>query len=239
MQNSDNKLPIVGAIILAGVIVAGAIMYTKSPAPSNTQPANVNVANQPSDTNSGPANIQVKAGEHILGNPDAKLTLILYTDTECSYCRNFHQTMQQIMNEYGKNGTLKWIYRPFPLEQIHATAKAQAEGAECAAELGGNDKFWQYLDELTSYIVSKDNTVNDLVKTAEKLGLNGTKFKECLISGKYDQKIADSIQEGVNNGVKGTPYSVILGPNNQQNVIPGALPYEQVKQMVDQMLIAQ
>ncbi len=86
--------------------------------------------------------------DHISGNPGAELLIIEYSDPECPFCKKFHETMTQAMNEYGKSGKVAWVYRHFPLDSIHSRARREAEAIECAGELGGNDKFWAYLNKL-------------------------------------------------------------------------------------------
>ena len=86
----------------------------------------------------------VTAEDHIRGSLDADIIIVEYSDFECPFCARFHPTMGQIVNEY--DGKVAWVYRQFPLEQIHAKARPLAEGSECVAELGGNDAFWAYTD---------------------------------------------------------------------------------------------
>lgn len=86
--------------------------------------------------------------DHIAGNPNAELLIVEYSDPECPFCKRFHETMMQVMNEYGKTDKVAWVYRHFPLDSIHSKARKEAEAIECAGELGGNDKFWEYLNKL-------------------------------------------------------------------------------------------
>lgn len=230
----SNKFVVPGAIIIAGLIIAGAIYYDrKTPlgnAPSQNQAAAP--AASPLD-NLKP----VTTKDHILGNPDAPVTIVSFTDFECPFCKRFHITMKQIMDEYGASGKVKWVLRELPLIQLHSKAKNEAVAAECASELGGNDAFWKYLDRLFDITPSNNGLdPNELPKIAEYIGLDKTKFEACLTSGKFDQLIDEETQDGINSGAQGTPYSVIIGPNGQKSVIPGALPYEQIKQAIDEIL---
>jgi protein-disulfide isomerase len=86
--------------------------------------------------------------DHITGNPQADVVLIEYSDTECPFCKRFHETMIQVMAEYGASGKVAWVYRHFPLDALHSKARHEAEATECATELGGNEKFWAYLNKL-------------------------------------------------------------------------------------------
>lgn len=233
-DSKSNKFVIPAAIIIAGLIIAGAIYYDrKTPvgnAPSQNQAAAP--AASPLD-NLKP----ITEKDHALGNPDAPVTVVTFTDFECPFCKRFHITMKQIMNEYGPSGKVKWILREFPLPQLHSKSKNEAVAAECAAELGGNDAFWKYLDRIFE-ITPSNNGLDpaELPKIAEYVGLEKTKFETCLASGKFDQLINEESQDAVNSGAQGTPYSVIVGSNGQKSVIPGALPYEQVKQAIEEML---
>lgn len=86
--------------------------------------------------------------DHVYGNPQAELLIIEYSDPECPFCKRFHETMTQVMKEYGDAGKVAWVYRHFPLDSIHSKARHEAEAIECAGELGGNEKFWAYLNKL-------------------------------------------------------------------------------------------
>ena len=83
-------------------------------------------------------------GDHLRGSIDAPVALIEYSDLECPFCKRFHPTVQEALRQYGDQ--MAWAYRHFPLESIHTSARPLAEGSECAAQLGGNDKFWEYVD---------------------------------------------------------------------------------------------
>jgi protein-disulfide isomerase len=95
-------------------------------------------------------NIQItpldKENDWIRGNADGKVSIIEFSDIDCPYCARHHDTMKQLMTEYGDQ--ISWVYRHFPLTQLHPDAFHKAEAAECAGELGGNEIFWQYLDIL-------------------------------------------------------------------------------------------
>lgn len=89
----------------------------------------------------------VEEGEHILGNPaTAQITLIEYSDFECPFCAKFHPTLKRIVGE--ANGNIAWVYRQFPLTQIHQHALERAIASECIAKIKGNDAFWKYADLL-------------------------------------------------------------------------------------------
>lgn len=86
----------------------------------------------------------VTASDHILGDINADILIVEYSDLECPYCARFHTTVKDIIAQYGTK--VAWVYRHFPLDGIHPNARAKAEASECVASLGGNDAFWKYVD---------------------------------------------------------------------------------------------
>ncbi len=219
MPKQNLSVPI--AIVIAGIIIAGAFFYNKDDG-AGTNPKNGD-ANQKEELRDPSP---VTEDDHILGNPDAAIALIEFSDTECPFCKRFHVTMRQVMDDYGKQGKVRWIYRHFPLDAIHPKARKEAEATECASELGGNEKFWQYLDRIYEITPSNNGLdLNELPKIAEYAGLDKNKFEECLESGRNAQKVQDDYQDGVNSGAQGTPYTMIIAKDGEKFPINGALPY--------------
>ena len=169
------------------------------------------------------------------GGKNAKVVLVEYSDLECPYCKLFHPTMQQAIKEYGDK--IKWVYRHFPLD-FHVNAQKEAEAAECAGKLGGNTKFWQYTDAIFEKTTSNGTgfALDRLVPMAKEIGLNESAFKSCLDSGEMTQKVKDQIKKGGEEGVSGTPGTIIIDPKGNTQLVPGALPYDQVKPMIDAAL---
>ena len=222
-----NKGLYVAGITLAVIIIAaGIIVYEKKQSPPE-QNENKQKALEIAAT--------IKADDHILGNPQAEISLVEYSDIECPFCRTFHGTMQKLMADYGQTGKLNWAYRHFPLTNIHPNAPKQAEATECAAELGGNDKFWSYLDKLIITTIAEKNPETDLINVATETGLDKDKFTQCLNSGKYAQKIQGISIEAENAGAQGTPFSIIK-KGSKIIPVPGALPYETMKDNIEQLL---
>ena len=90
----------------------------------------------------------ISAEDHILGKLDAPIIIVEYSDLECPFCKVFHRTMHEVMDKYGKDNKVAWIYRQFPIDSLHSKARKEAEATECANELGGNDGFWKFTDEV-------------------------------------------------------------------------------------------
>lgn len=90
----------------------------------------------------------VTEADHIRGDINASVKIVEYSDYDCPFCKRFHETMKQIMAEYGEDGDVAWVYRHFPLEMLHPQAKDKSIAAKCIAEIAGEDAFWEYSDAL-------------------------------------------------------------------------------------------
>lgn len=241
-QNSEkiNKLIIPLAIVVAGVIIAGAIYLSsdKSAAPTNgpspTNVDNTDVNPPEGDTASLDKMAEISNSDHVRGDRNAPVKIVEYSDLECPFCKRFHETMKQIMDEYGKDGKVAWVYRHFPLDQLHSKARNEAVATECANELGGNDKFWAYTDRI--FEISPTNNGLDpaeLPKIAQYVGLNVDKFNTCLTGGKYDKHIEDDLQNAQATGGNGTPWSIVVAKNGKKFPLNGAQPLEAIKQLIE------
>lgn len=228
---SENKLFVPISILVAGLIIAGAVFFTKDNAPTTP------------DGETPVEQVEVKPvtdADHIMGSRDAEITIVEYSDFECPYCANFHKTMEQVMAEYSAGGKVAWVYRHFPLDQIHPEARPAAEASECVAELGGNDAFWNYSKLLFASAPSSLSTDN-LKANALSIGIDETAYNTCVDEGRYKAKVEESYQGGLvlakNDRNFGTPYSVVVSKKDgSQITIPGAQSYAVIKQLIDTIL---
>ena len=230
-----NTYAVPASIVIAGALIALAVLY-------DGKSGSVKPNSGTTAVNDALTGVMkpVSSDDHILGNPDATLKVVEYSDTECPFCKRFHVTMKQIMEEYGSGGRVAWVYRHLPLDSIHPKARKEAEATECAAKLGGNEKFWAYVDRLFEITPSNNGLgLDELPKIAEYVGLDRGAFESCLASGEFSQKVADSIQEATNAGARGTPYSIVVTKDGKQSLINGAQPYEAVKATLDEAIAAQ
>jgi protein-disulfide isomerase len=90
----------------------------------------------------------VSADDHILGDINSEIIIVEYSDLDCPFCKVFHSTMHQVIEK--SQGKVAWVYRHYPIPQLHPNAPKKAEEAECAWEMGGNDGFWKYADKVFS-----------------------------------------------------------------------------------------
>ncbi len=247
MDNTSRSqlVTIPGAIIIAGALIAATLLYVMHPAKQTKDTKTVSdqpvVSMRP-----------VSSSDHILGNPDAPIKIVEYSDASCPYCKMFNPTMEQIMAEYGPSGKVAWIYRNWPLDKpdtngriLHKNAGHEAQALECAASVGGNDKFWAFEKHLyeTTPSVTGD-TPNGLDQSklpilAKDVGIDQKAFTDCLASGKFQSKVDADFIDGINAGVGGTPYSIVMNSSGTKIPINGAQPYSIVKATIDSLLSEQ
>ena len=134
------------------------------------------------------------------------------------------------------NSDVAWVFRQMPLEQLHPQkAMAEAVASECAAELGGNDAFWQFADRFMELTPSNNRTEIETVipQIVREIGLDETAFQTCFESGKYDDHIQADIANAVETGGRGTPWSILIAPNGKTFPINGAQPTAAVQQLIE------
>lgn len=206
-QNGQTNLTIPIAIVVAGVLIAAAVFIANMDGGTNKNAGNSNTDNQGEEITLAP----ITEDDHVLGNPDADIIIVEYSDIECPYCKEFHSTMHTVIDEFGTTGRVAWVYRHLPLDRVHPKARTEAEATECAADLGGNDAFWSYIDRLFEITPSNNQLDLDrLPEVAEEVGLDRAAFEECMDSGRTADAVEEDLQSARAAGASGTPHSVIL-----------------------------
>lgn len=233
------------AILGGAMVIAGAVIFTSGQNSAVSKPVAVNQPpTAPADTGPTAAQLDsmmpVTTIDHIKGDINAPVKIVEYSDTECPFCKRFHSTMQAIVDDPKNKGNVAWVYRHFPLDQLHQKARKEAEATECAAELGGNDGFWKYLDRMMEITPSNDGLdVAELPKIAAYAGLNVTAFNECLASGRHAATVEAHVQNAIATGGRGTPWSIVVGPDGKKYPLNGALPQAAIQQLIDAALGAE
>lgn len=229
------------AIVIAGALIAVALyagMRGETPATGNNAANNGNpqpaAAGQPNPTVAGTVTFrEVNEEDHVLGSEDAKVTLLEYSDIECPFCKRFHPTVQQIIEEYPND--VRWVYRHFPLESIHPNARIAANAVECADDQG---KFWELLD----YLFENTSTGAELAESqlpahAAAAGVpNIATFTRCLTERTHDSVVSADLTDAGTAGGRGTPYTILIGPDGEKVPISGAQSFESVKAQIDTLL---
>jgi len=170
--------------------------------------------------------------DHIRGNTDAPLTWIEYSDLQCPFCASIHPNLVRLMDEY--EGKIRWVYRHFPLDQIHSAARPSAEAAECVASIGGEDAFWRYVDLV--FERQSELTPENVADFAGDIGVNKAQVQACIEAGTFKDRVNEDYNSGLAAGVQGTPNNMVLGPGGEVRILPGALPYDQLKATVEELL---
>ena len=225
MEKSKFTLSTPAAIVIAGILISGTIMFTGL---KQSEQINAPVAKDI-------VMKKISKSDHIRENLDAPIVIVEYSDTECPFCKIFHITMKTLLNDY--QGKVSWVYRHFPIDSLHPKAHKEAQALECAGDLGGEESFWKYTDRL--YEITESNNRLDpaeLPKIAEYVGLEKEKFNECLESEKFKDLVDAQIKDAMSAGASGTPYSVIVTKDGKQIPINGAQPIDTIKNTIDILL---
>jgi len=159
----------------------------------------------------------VVPSDHVRGNPDAKITVIVYTDFQCPYCTRFVPSIRSFMQV----ADARLIYRHFPLD-FHPQAAQAAEAAECA---GAQGKFWEYSDELfaSGRKLEEQGTLDEI---ASRVGTDMKTFRTCLSSGEFKQRVADQREEGMRRRIRATPTFYVNGRR-----FVGAMPDDDLRKL--------
>ena len=169
-----------------------------------------------------------------LGDPDAPITLVEFTDYQCPFCRRFYKnTLSKIKEEYIYPGKVRLVLRDLPLG-FHANARPAAKAAHCARE---QEKYWEMHDALFEG-GGKLNKA-DFVRYAEKIGLEESPFKECMESDRHNKAIDRDVADAGKASINGTP-GFVLGKTTENKIegplISGAQSFASFKRQIDGLL---
>ncbi|MCA9389815.1 thioredoxin domain-containing protein [candidate division WWE3 bacterium] len=215
------------AIIIAGAIV-GISLYASNNAdrinsPTNGEPiaAGAQITSIPEPT-PGPTELSVD-DDPVIGNPDAPVTLIEFSDYECPYCkRHFQLTYPQIKADYIDTGKVKMVFRDLPLSFHDPLATEEAQAANCAREQGGDDAYYKMHDILYETTTSNGSgmTIDQMYDLAAQVGLNKAKLKTCVEADTYIDEIQKDIRDAATAGATATP-TFFVGVSDPSGTIIG------------------
>jgi protein-disulfide isomerase len=178
----------------------------------------------------------VTEADWIKGNVNAPVKIVEYSDFECPFCKRHHETIKPLIEKYGDK--VAFVFRQFPLEQLHQKAMPVAIASECVGELGGDTAFWTFTDRYFEVTLTNDRTDIDTVipKLAAESGVNMAKFNECFTSERTKPAVETDVADAVETGGRGTPWSILIGPDGKTYPINGAQPLSAIEQMIETAL---
>jgi protein-disulfide isomerase len=225
------------SIVIAGAAVGlGLYFGTGSSAPQPAAGVARNTAEEAPAADTTNKINPVTDADWIKGNVNAPVKIVEYSDFECPFCQRHHETMKVIAEKYGDQ--VAWVFRQFPLEQLHQKAMPVAIASECVGELGGDTAFWIFTDRYFEETLTNDRTnIETLIPTlVAEAGVNQARFTECYESERTKPAVEEDVADAVETGGRGTPWSVLIGPDGKTYPINGAQPASVIEQTIEAAL---
>lgn len=236
MKDLLDSNKVAGAIIIAGVLIAFAILVSDKEMGVEKEVVSQDITQEQSTIDLSII-APITNESHVRGSSDPLITIYEYSDFECPYCKQFHDILDRIVAEYG--GEVRWVYRHYPIENLHTKAMTEAIASECASEMAGPEGFWFFADRFFELSPSNDRTDLGAVfpQIAEELGINVTDFLTCIEEERYRDKVERDLQEALDTGGRGTPWSIIVS-HDRSIIIPveGMYPYEFLAPSIEELL---
>ncbi len=231
---NKQSMAIPAAILIGFAMIAVAIFFSNGNMFDQNKVANNQIDTEP-ETSLSNIN-EITEDDHVRGNPNAPIIIVEYSDFDCPFCKNFHETMNKVMDNYGPTGQVAWVYRNMPLEGLHPGAPQVAAAAECVAKQAGNDGFWKFADLVFGEReVNEQTNLSRLTEFATTAGADKAAFEACLNSGETKADVDEDFANAISVGAQGTPYSIVM-VGDQMGVINGAQQYPTVKQIIDNLI---
>jgi protein-disulfide isomerase len=219
-MKSKHSLWILGLLTLA-LALAGCHRALVNPTEMASRPAPSPIAVQAA-AGPTPAPIAPTEAVLILGDSDAPVTIVEFSDYQCPFCAShFQETWPRLKAEFVDTGRVRYVFKDFPLTSIHPQATKAHEAARCAGEQGA---YWAMHDHLFAGQAEWARNPNH----AADLGLDATAFDACLDGGRWTESVNADLAEGVRLGIRGTPSFFIDG-----YPLVGAQPYETFQYAID------
>ena len=177
----------------------------------------------------------------VIGNPDAPITIIEFSDFQCPFCARFHvQTLPLIFEEYIEQGKVKLVFRDFPIQSIHPNALPASVAAECANEQGKFKEMHDMLFDKQSEWSKQETAIalSMFSQYANEIQLDEETFDFCLTNGKHIDEIRKDLDDGREYGVSGTPGFFVGNDQIGYVELKGAQPFDSFKKIIDAQLDA-
>ncbi len=203
--------------LVAVLVIGSFFVFTGNGSPSG------NVVNNGGDNQ--PTVVKASVDDDaILGDKDAPVTIIEFSDYQCPFCGRFwSETLPLIKEQYIDTGKVRFVYRDFPLSSIHPMAQPAAEATECVRDKGGDDAFWEMHDLI--FANQQALSVDNLESWAQDIGYD---ISSCLSSGEFRSEVLKDTADAQSAGGRGTPYFVVNG-----NAVSGAQPFSVFQQIIE------
>ncbi len=246
-QKSHNGKLILGIIIAVGIAAFFGgytfAMETAEPEQMVMQESSKILGNaQPSQVaTQGPSQLPKiisSDDDPVRGNPDAKFTIVEFSDFQCPFCAKFHsETLPLLMENYINNGKVNLVFRDFPIESIHPNAVPASHAAECTDDQG---KFWEMHDIIFENQRNWQNvevleSVDLFKKYAIEIGVDEDEFDSCMSSAKHIDEIKKDLLDGQAYGVTGTPGFFVGNEEVGFTKIIGAQPFSSFQRVIESL----
>ncbi len=208
-------------VLVAVVVIGGFLAFSGGGSSGGTGTGN-NIAPTPQPSATGSVQVQIEDNDPILGDPDAGISIVEFSDFQCPFCARAHTgALTDLKNsDLFKNGEVNLVYKHFPLSSIHPYAQKAGEAAECANRQG---KFWEYHDTLFLNQGSLDDS--SLKSYAAQIGLDTGTFDSCLDNDEAKTEVLKELAQATAAGGRGTPYFVIVNSDGDTQSVSGAVPW--------------
>ncbi len=229
-KKNQSNIFLPASILIAGVLISGSVIYS-----TGLKQGGAGAVQEPDSAAEvvDESKLALNDEDVILGDPNAPVTIIEYSDFQCPFCGRFYsQSEGQIKENYIKNGQVKFIYRHFAF--LGPESRAAAEAVECAKDQGN---FWQYHDQLFDEEIADGAEHNGnlnrelFMELAEAADLDSAEFASCLDAGKYSEKVESDYAGAQALGVRATPTIFVNGTK-----VEGALPFSYFQALIDSEL---
>jgi protein-disulfide isomerase len=229
--------------LLIGIILIGVVfVFTGNGATSGSGSGTTTGT----DPNQPPAQVRASVDDDaVLGDPNAEVTIIEFSDYQCPFCRKFWvETLPSIKEQYIDTGKVKFVYRDFPLVSLHPQADKFAEAVECVRDQGGDTAYFEMHDKMfeEQNILDGGDRLNGPVKGTAQFTLDDVKgwanelgydIGDCVDSGKFKSEVQKDVADAQSLGGQGTPFFVIMGSDGEGTPLSGAYPFSSFQQVIE------
>jgi protein-disulfide isomerase len=240
MFKKDNNTALLTTIVVCTLLISGSVLFLGFQVSKNgtggNQEGSATGRGESIESYLSGVEADTATNDAVLGNPEAKVTIVEYSDYQCPFCRKYYEeAYQSIKTEYVDTGKVKIIFKDYPLN-FHEDAMFAANAAECVREQTSDKDYFGFHDALfEAQGPSFDGTIaitDDMIQElAKDFDLDKKSFNACLEDKKYYSEVAADFVAGNKEGVTGTPTNIING-----EVLVGAQPFAAFKEVIERKL---